>query len=616
MQKRQGSSKVVVSRTVLLGAVIATLVPFSTAPAQEAAPGGPIASAAQPPPAVPPPRSLESVPVPSPAATREAQLETRLRRMEEANQRLLQQFDALSKKYDDMSKRVSGGPATGAARGTTTSAAMSTTADDFSAYEIYPGGSPIGPEGTIGRGTSGRYRRMGEGGAGGEVTYSFAPPSPVRTGGDTTRGGGPARGPEGTIGRRGTEGESRPVRVTVGNGLRFDTNDDEFQLQFHDLTQAELRNFPGLGDQSPLKTQFFIPRQRWYFTGRATKNLEFYTVINRGYGSLDLLDAFLNFNYDSRLQFRIGRTKTPTSYEYYQIAEGDLIAPERSLFIGNYAGNRQDGAMFHGVILDKRAEWALGVFNGPRRSFGDTNNDKDLYLFYNMRPFQNTDIKALKIFNIGGAFNFGNERNPTQPQILATANDQTTGQNDVVIESLSPTFFAFNNNVVESGPRAQWSGWIAWYWNSFNILAEYDGGFQDYATSFNGPRTRVPLEGFSITPYYFITGERITRRVDIKPDNDFGFKNGRLTGLGAIEVYSRYSYMNIGQNVFAAGLSDPNLWSNQAYTVDTGFNWYLNRYTKIYFDWQHAVYGNAVYNGPNELRKTSNLFWIRFQLFF
>jgi hypothetical protein len=62
--------------------------------------------------------------------------------------------------------------------------------------------------------------------------------------------------------------------------------DDEFQLIFHDLTQAEFRGFPNNPATSPLESQFLIPRQRWYFQGRATKDVELYRVINRGYGSM------------------------------------------------------------------------------------------------------------------------------------------------------------------------------------------------------------------------------------------------------------------------------------------------------------------------------------------
>ncbi len=440
---------------------------------------------------------------------------------------------------------------------------------------------------------------------------SYEPP-----GGDTT-GGDPARGAQGTIGRRDEAGEDRSIKTVLGNGLRFKSDDGAFELQFHDLTQTELRAFPGAGGQSPVKTQFFVPRQRWYFTGHATENVEFYTVVNRGYGSLDLLDAFINFKYDPRFQLRAGRTKTPTSYEYYQIAEGDLIAPERSLFVGNLSGNRQDGFMLHGQVLDKRAEYAVGLFNGPRRSFGDFNNSKDLYTFINVRPWEQSEsLTALKYLNLGGAFNFGDENNPAQPSIFTTANDQTSGGNTPVVRSLSPAFFQFNNDVVERGRRAQWSGWVAWYYRSFNLLAEYDGAFQDYATGSRPTRTRVPYEGFSVTAYYFLTGEQITRRADVKPLRDFAFKDGRFTGPGAFEVYSRFSSLNIGRDAFSSGLADPNLWTGQAYAVDTGVNWYLNRYTKVYLDWQHSFFGDPVSNGRNAYAKHFDLLWLRFQLFF
>ena len=65
-------------------------------------------------------------------------------------------------------------------------------------------------------------------------------------------------------------------------------------------------------------------------------------MINRGYGPLDILDAFVSYRIDERFRIRAGRMKTPYLYEYYSIAEGDLIAPERSLYAGNMAANRRD----------------------------------------------------------------------------------------------------------------------------------------------------------------------------------------------------------------------------------------------------------------------------------
>ena len=103
----------------------------------------------------------------------------------------------------------------------------------------------------------------------------------------------------------------------------------------------------------------------------------------------------------------------------------------------------------------------------------------------------------------------------------------------------------------------------------------------------------------SVQASYFLTGEQITRRVNVvRPRHNFGFTNGQFTGPGAVEVHARYSPLNLGHNIFTAGLADPNLWTNHAYAVDIGLNWYLNYYTKIYFDWQHAGFGEPVINGP------------------
>ena len=526
--------------------------------------------------------------------------EDRLRRMEEVNDRLLRQLDNLSKQYDDLSKRVGDS----AVRPAETTQGPGEAGNDATG---------TGAEGTIGRGTN----NTGTPEAGGEAGGTAVPRADGR---NVT--GNRARGAQGTVARIREEEKPRSIKATISNGLRFTSDDDEFQLIFHDLTQVEYRSFPGLGGHSVLKDSFFIPRQRYYFMGRATKNIDFYTVLNRGYGSIDLLDAFLTFNIDPRVRLRVGRTKTPTSYEYYQISEGDLIAPERSLYTGNYSGNRQEGAMFLGQILDKRAEYAFGVFNGPRRSFQDFNNDKDVFAFFNFRPFQkNENLSALKYFNIGGEYDFGNELNPLQPSSLRTANDQSTAASGATLNILSPSFLTFNNNVNENGFRDHYSAWIAWYYKSFNLLMQYDGGLQNYSTGPNSSRVAVPLNGYFVQAYYFLTGEQISRRVDIKPLKNFSFKNGKLQGLGAIEVHSRFSALNLGQNVFTGGLADPNIWSANAYTVDTGFNWYLNQYTKIYFDWQYAGFGDGVFNGTaangqTRLTRSTNLLWLRFQLFF
>lgn len=466
------------------------------------------------------------------------------------------------------------------------------------------------------------------------------------------------------VGAQGTEGrtfvrefdvkpDKKPGKLTFSEGLEFGSTDDQFKLTFHNLTQVDYRAFPAV-DRGNLQNQFLIPRQRWYFTGQVTKNFEFYTVINRGYGSLDLLDAFMTINIseiltnpssgasdspgednpsgaqggggradpdkgkgsDSRVRLRIGRMKTPYLYEYFSIAEGDLIAPERSLYAGNLADNRQVGAMFLGELFENRIGYATGVFDGNRRSFSDTNSNVDLFFYLNTRPFLKTEIPWLQYLAIGGSANGGVESGAVQPAVFTTANDQSSAVSNATVQSVSPTFLAFNNNVMQRGLRQQWAGELAYFYKSLMILAEYGGGFQGYTTN-NVTSTSLPFNGYMVQASYFLTGEQLTRRVNVvRPIRKLGYDKGRF-GLGAFEIHGRYSALNLGDQVFTAGLADPNQWANRAEAVDIGLNWYWNYYTKVQLDWQHAMFNDPISTGrPGHSVGATDLFWIRFQLFF
>jgi hypothetical protein len=65
------------------------------------------------------------------------------------------------------------------------------------------------------------------------------------------------------------------------------------------------------------------------------------------------------------------------------------------------------------------------------------------------------------------------------------------------------------------------------------------------------------------------------------------------------------------QSIVAAAL-----WTNHAKMVDVGANWYRNKFVKVYFDWEHAMFGNPVFSSPGHSQKSNDLFWIRTQLYF
>ena len=101
----------------------------------------------------------------------------------------------------------------------------------------------------------------------------------------------------------------------------------------------------------------------------------------------------------------------------------------------------------------------------------------------------------------------------------------------------------------------------------------------------------------------------------LKPIQNFDLRKGKF-GLGAIELVGRYNYLNLGREVFTNGLADRNLWTNQLYTTDLGVNWYWTQFLKVYIGWQHAVFGDPVLYAPGRMQKTSDQFWLRFQIYF
>jgi phosphate-selective porin OprO and OprP len=57
-------------------------------------------------------------------------------------------------------------------------------------------------------------------------------------------------------------------------------------------------------------------------------------------------------------------------------------------------------------------------------------------------------------------------------------------------------------------------------------------------------------------------------------------------------------------------------WTNHAQMVDVGFNWDLNRFVKVYFDWERAIFGSPVFHNTGRFQKQNDLYWLRLQVLF
>ncbi len=468
-------------------------------------------------------------------------------------------------------------------------------------------------------------------------TISNQPAAPAVPG---ANGGAPSNPPPGVEGAAGNEGEvlggsageegpaapaptprfnmpapnlNLPLKTRFGPGFEMMTEDEEYQFQFHDLTQVDYRGYwdtPRDVLRDPYNSTFGIPRQWWIFSGRLTKPFEYYVVPAFGFDNVNLLDTFLNIHYDDRLQIKIGRYKTPFTYEFYALPINGLVNPERSLFFNNFGLNRDVGIMAWGKLFDNKFDYAAGIFNGDRNFFADRNSSKDFAGFVNFRPFHDWEGSILENFNVGGSVLFGNQFQTPVPSTLRN-NVATTGASFFGVP-----FLSFNKDVIESGDRAFWDLHTALYYQQLTLIAEWQSGFQDYAhLASPGLRTKQSVESFYVQAGYFLTGETVEARGIVRPLHNFDLRRGKF-GLGAIELAGRYSTLNLGKEVFAAGLADPNLWSKYTYIVDAGVNWYWTQYIKMYMGWQHTVFGDPVFLDPGRAQLTNDMLWARFQIYF
>jgi phosphate-selective porin OprO/OprP len=182
--------------------------------------------------------------------------------------------------------------------------------------------------------------------------------------------------------------ERKRSSVIFGPGFEIRSDDDEFIFQFHNLTQIEYRGHEQYG-QGSVKDSFLIPRQWFMFSGRITRPVGYFVSLAEGFDTTNILDVFLDFDFDPRFRIRAGRYKTPFTYEFIVEPPQGLILPEQSIFFNNFGQNRDVGVMAFGRLFNNTLDYATGIFNGNRNGFVAVSDSKFISSFINWKPFVN-----------------------------------------------------------------------------------------------------------------------------------------------------------------------------------------------------------------------------------
>ncbi len=408
-----------------------------------------------------------------------------------------------------------------------------------------------------------------------------------------------------------SDDQSERLIAKFDEGFTVATPDEEFELRIRVMQQTDFKLFLPT-DQEPARPGGYIPRFRSYFEGNVTKSYEYELSLQRSVeGSFDVLDASINFNPADEFQLKFGRFIVPYSYDWFDHLEQYFIAPERGLYPLNFGLSREVGAMVWGDFGEGALQYALGTFVGQLSGLADTNTTRDLVAYLNARPFRG--VERLRYFNIGLSGAYGDQA--FEGEALPLRTSIQSSENDEAANAASSIFLKFEDDVEVIGRRNQGALHAAWYTGGLSLESEVEVGKFGYRNT--AGTNDLSVFGYHVTASYFLTGEQVTGRSIVKPCRPYSPRS-HLYGTGAIEPFVRYSYLSLGDEVFNSGLADPNDWTRRASIIDTGLNWYPNRYVKLYLDWQLALFDTPVLIQPetDERVRQSSTLWARFQVFF
>jgi phosphate-selective porin OprO/OprP len=383
------------------------------------------------------------------------------------------------------------------------------------------------------------------------------------------------------------------------DGFFLRSEDKRFNLRLTGQIQADYRAFLDGRDRTDIDT-FLIRRARLGVEANVLQYYEFRLLPDFSNtaatsptvtASPRLQDAYLNVHYWDAFQVEGGKFKQPFSYEQL-IQDRFVPTAERSL-IDQLVPARDVGLMVHGQkLFDDRLDYAVAVSNGEINGDFDLNDRKDVNVRLVYRPFADPDaLPWLHGLQLGGSAGWGVQNEPVSPMVLRTP-------------STIP-WFAFNAAVRADGLRTRYSPEVAYFYQGLGLAAQFYGQEQRLRPAFVGPGSNVvvnlPMEGFYVLATCLVTGEgRTTYSQPIDPLRPFD-PCSPLHGPGAWEVVGRVSHLHVGDRAFAPGalnLADPARFSPDATELTLGFNWYLNKWVRTQFNWEHSWFTHPVRLGP------------------
>jgi phosphate-selective porin OprO/OprP len=405
------------------------------------------------------------------------------------------------------------------------------------------------------------------------------------------------------------DAKSREEKMpTVGykNGFYLETPDKKFNLKMGGRVHADMRLY---NNGHPENNEFLLNRARIYLAGTLYKYLDFKVEADFGKGESELRDGFINVNYVSYAQVKMGQYKVPFGLERLT-SSNHIDFVERSLPIDNLTPDRDLGIMVHGAYAPFGLSYGLGIFNGARANERETDDHKDVALRVGASPFHAKGPFLIKGLHLGFSTTYG-EQEMTFPD------DKDSFWNKGKLETAGDTkFFEFANGVTHDGTRKRLGTELAWILGPMTLKGEWMRVDLKDLKNPVGERHDLSMKGGYVSLSYFLTGEEQQFDVSqaifkrIKPKRIFDPSKGLW---GAIQLAGRYEYLDLSDGFFDHGYANSTRYTDGAKGGTFGINWYLNEMVRIMLNYNHIEFDDYVLEADDD---DEDVFLARFALEF
>jgi len=390
--------------------------------------------------------------------------------------------------------------------------------------------------------------------------------------------------------------KTRPQFKLDSSGFTLTSADTNFSISLHGLVQLDSRTY--FGDNNVANSGFLLRRARPIITGTVFHDFDFNLTPDFA-GTVQILDAYVNYRYQPAFQLLAGKYKPPIGLEALQ-PDSYLLFNERAL-VTDLIPNRDVGLELHGDPWGGVVSYAVGIFDGaPDYSSSTANTNFDSDLSYDgrifLQPWKASDVNLLRGlgFGVGGSYeNDGGVNGLTSGYL-------TAGQQ---------RFFTYNATTIASGRHWRLSPQGYYYNGPLGILGEYAISDQDVRNG--AAKADLRNTAWQVSASWILTGEDASY-TGVTPRHPFNLHGG---GWGAWQVVGRYEELNVDNSAFptfassAASASGAHAWS-------AGLNWYLNRNVRFNASYSHTMFSGYTGPSPAVPAKDEDVFFTRIQLAF